>query len=184
MHKTFRNLTLAAALGGLGLALFGAIPSLAQDAAAAAAAAPAPVPDKGDTSWMLVSTAFVILMARRTSVKLFFTKVDIWLIVAEIVIILLFFYGHYTSTAPQRNAIMPFFSFSSEYFLYGVSIILITVLFPLALVMKLLEVKEEHGEELSPAAVFKMKLSAYMVLAGGFIIRLAFVYAGQLSKLA
>jgi len=27
-------------------------------------------------------------------------------------------------------------------------------------------------------------LRAYMVLAGGFIIRFAFVYAGQLSKLA
>jgi protein NrfD len=112
------------------------------------------------------------------------TKLDIWLIIAEIVIILLFFYGHYTSTAPQRNSIMPFFSFTSEYFLYGASIILITILFPLALVMKLLEVREDHGDELPPAAVFKMKLSAYMVLAGGFIIRLAFVYAGQLSKLA
>ena len=30
--------------------------------AAAAAAAPAPVPNKGDTAWMLVCTAFVILM--------------------------------------------------------------------------------------------------------------------------
>jgi len=135
-------------------------------------------------SALSAGAALVILMARKTSVKLFFTKVDIWLIVAEIIILLLFFYGHYTSTAPQRNAIMPFFSFTSEYFLYGVSIILITIFFPLALVLKLLEVTEEHGDELSPAAVFKMKLSAYMVLAGGFIIRFAFVYAGQLSKLS
>ena len=35
----------------------------AAPAAAAPAAAPAPVPNKGDTSWMIVATAFVILMS-------------------------------------------------------------------------------------------------------------------------
>jgi formate-dependent nitrite reductase membrane component NrfD len=78
---------------------------------------------------------------------------------------------------------MPFFSFTSEYFLYGVSTLLIAILFPLALVFELIEGKEEHGEELSPSVVLRMKMSAYMVLVGGFIIRFAFVYAGQLSKL-
>ncbi|MFJ3056941.1 ammonium transporter [Herbaspirillum sp. NPDC087042] len=40
-----------------------AAPAAAAAAApAAAAAAPAPVPNKGDTAWMLISTAFVILM--------------------------------------------------------------------------------------------------------------------------
>lgn len=40
-----------------------AAPAAAAPAApAAAAAAPAPVPNKGDTAWMLISTAFVILM--------------------------------------------------------------------------------------------------------------------------
>jgi Amt family ammonium transporter len=53
------------ALLGVGLV---ALPMLvsadaAPDAAAAAAAAvPAPVPNKGDTAWMLISTALVILM--------------------------------------------------------------------------------------------------------------------------
>ena len=78
-----------AAAAALGLALFTSTPSLAQDAVAAApaaaeavAAAPAPeatpapaeeaapafptletsVPDKGDTTWMLFSTAAVLLM--------------------------------------------------------------------------------------------------------------------------
>jgi len=134
-------------------------------------------------SALSTGAALIIVMAQRTSVKLFFTKVDIWLIFAEIVLILLFFYGHYTSTAPQRNSIMPFFSFTSEYFLYGVSTLLIAILFPLALVFELIEGKEEHGEELSPSVVLRMKMSAYMVLVGGFILRFAFVYAGQLSKL-
>ncbi len=41
-----------------------AAPSAAPAAAAAApAAAPAPVPNKGDTAWMIVATAFVILMS-------------------------------------------------------------------------------------------------------------------------
>lgn len=135
-------------------------------------------------SALSAGAALVIIMARKTSVKLFFTKVDIWLIVAEIVIILLFFYGHYTSTEPQRNAIMPFFTFTSEHFMYGIAILLIAVLFPLALVLKLLHVAEDHGDELPPAAVQKMKWSAYMVLLGGFIIRFAFIYAGQLSRLS
>jgi ammonium transporter, Amt family len=60
---------LFAALGGAALML--AMPALAQDvaaavapaAAAAPAAAPAPVPNKGDTSWMLVSTALVLMMS-------------------------------------------------------------------------------------------------------------------------
>ncbi len=40
-----------------------ATPAVAAAAAHAAAAAPAPVPNKGDVSWMLVSTAFVLLMS-------------------------------------------------------------------------------------------------------------------------
>lgn len=135
-------------------------------------------------SALSTGAALLIMMAKRPSVKLFFTKVDIWLIFAEIVIIFLFFYGHYTSTGPQRLSIMPFFSFTSEYFFYAASIILIWILFPLALVLKLMEVKEEHGDTLTSSQLFKMKLSAVMVLLGGLIIRLAFLYAGQLSRLS
>jgi Amt family ammonium transporter len=56
-------------LGVLGGALLVAVPWLAfgeeaaAPAAAAAAAAPAPVPNKGDVSWMLVSTTLVIMMS-------------------------------------------------------------------------------------------------------------------------
>ena len=38
-------------------------PAAAEPAASAAAAAPAPVPNKGDTAWMLVCTALVIMMS-------------------------------------------------------------------------------------------------------------------------
>ena len=62
--------------------------------------------------------------------------------------------------------------------------LLLLVIFPIALVMKFLEVKEDHGEELTADALFKMNLSALMVLAGGLIIRFTFVYAGQLSHLS
>jgi Amt family ammonium transporter len=40
-----------------------AAPAAAPEAAASAAAAPVPVPNKGDTSWMMVSTLLVIMMA-------------------------------------------------------------------------------------------------------------------------
>jgi Amt family ammonium transporter len=47
------------------LALFGAMPAWAQEAATAAAASPVPAPsvDKGDVAWMLVSAALVLMMS-------------------------------------------------------------------------------------------------------------------------
>lgn len=77
---------------------------------------------------------------------------------------------------------MPFFTFSHEYFFYFLSIMLVAILLPLALVLKLIEMKEDHVEALTRTTIFRMNLSAVMVLIGGFIIRLAFIYAGQLSK--
>jgi formate-dependent nitrite reductase membrane component NrfD len=53
---------------------------------------------------------------------------------------------------------------------------------PLALVLKLIEIKEDHAETLTRSTILRMNLSAIMILVGGFIIRLAFIYAGQLSK--
>ncbi len=56
---------LAAGLGGAVLALALVEPSLAQTPTveAPAAAAAAPVPNKGDTAWMLISTALVLMMS-------------------------------------------------------------------------------------------------------------------------
>src|SRR4051812_120963 len=50
---------LKASLAGLALAAFSGAAAFAQDAAAAAA----PVPNKGDTAWMLISTALVLMMS-------------------------------------------------------------------------------------------------------------------------
>ena len=135
------------------------------------------------TSALSSGAALIILIAQRSSTRLFFTKVNIWLITAEIVILALDFLGHFTGTAPHRESVMPFFAFTSEYFLFGVALLLIALLFPLALVLMWLSLKEGPEGELA-AARFRMKLSAAMVLAGGFIIRLAWVYAGQLIKLS
>lgn len=52
----------AAPAGAAAPAAAPAATAAAAPAAAPAAAAPAPVPNKGDTAWLLVSTAFVILM--------------------------------------------------------------------------------------------------------------------------
>ena len=51
-----------AALGLLCVAGFAGV-AFAEDAAPAAAAAPAIVPNKGDTAWMLVSSALVLMMS-------------------------------------------------------------------------------------------------------------------------
>ena len=53
----------AAAAPAAAPAASAAAPAAAEAASAAASAAPAPVPNKGDVSWMLVSTLLVIMMA-------------------------------------------------------------------------------------------------------------------------
>jgi Amt family ammonium transporter len=63
--KTFTRIALG--LGAVGAVALAAHPALAQAAADAAAAAPPPIPepsiDKGDTAWMLVSSAIVLMMS-------------------------------------------------------------------------------------------------------------------------
>ena len=63
--KTVPTLGTAAKAVGLGIlaATLLAGAAFAQDAAAPAAAAAAPVPNKGDTAWMLVSSALVLMMS-------------------------------------------------------------------------------------------------------------------------
>lgn len=135
------------------------------------------------TSAMSAGAAFMIMIAKEKKVKLFFTKVDIWLILAEMILLPLFFYGQYTSSGAHRESILPFFSLSPEYFWYGMGMLFLLTVLPVALVMKFAEIKEDHGDELTGEALLKMKISALMVLAGGLVIRLSFVYAGQLSHL-
>jgi Amt family ammonium transporter len=65
ISESFAPLARAAVLGTLALTAFGTLAAFAQETAppaADAAAAAAPVPDKGDTSWMMVSTILVLFM--------------------------------------------------------------------------------------------------------------------------
>ncbi len=132
-------------------------------------------------SGMSTGTALMIIMARKNEVKLFFTKVDIWLIFTEIMVLLLLFYGHYTSDAVHRLAIMPFFNTSHQFFPYFLSIVFLGIFLPLAIVLKFLEVTGDHSVELTPSGKFLMNASAVLVLLGGLVVRFALVYAGQLS---
>src|SRR3990167_3668452 len=56
----FTHYSLKKLFGALGMLLLATLPMLAFGDEAAA---PAPTPDKGDTSWMLVSTALVLMMS-------------------------------------------------------------------------------------------------------------------------
>ena len=130
--------------------------------------------------------AMIVIIAHKPEIKFLFTKIDIWLIVAELVVIMLFFYGLYTSTAPYKKAIEPFFSLTSEHFIFTMALIAIFLLLPLALRLKLGELKEFedgfHGE-FTREQIFRMNFAAILVLAGTLILRAAIVYAGQLTKL-
>ncbi|XOF32755.1 MAG: NrfD/PsrC family molybdoenzyme membrane anchor subunit [Candidatus Electrothrix sp. YB6] len=133
------------------------------------------------TSGMSTGAAVMIIVAKNKEVKLFFTKLDIWLIMAELLVLALLFYGHYTADAAHRAAIMPFFDTSHGHFPYFLSIVIIGIVLPLAIVLKFLEVTGKHTEELTMSGLFLMNTSAVLVLIGGLIVRFALVYAGQLS---
>lgn len=135
-------------------------------------------------SGLSTGAAFAILIAKLDKAKLFFTKVDIWLLFAEILVLLLLFFGQYASTAAHRAAIMPFFSSSHELFSYALSIVVLAIILPLAIVLKYIEVKTDHSGPISDSAKALMVCSAMLVLIGGFIIRYAIVYAGQLTSLS
>ncbi len=132
-------------------------------------------------SGMSTGAAVMIIVAKRPEVKLFFTKLDIWLIFGELLVLALLFYGHYTSDAAHQAAIMPFFNSSHDTFPYFLSIIVIGIVLPLAIVFKFLEVTGKHTDELTGFGLFLMNVSAVLVLVGGAVIRFALVYAGQLS---
>jgi len=131
--------------------------------------------------------AMIVIIAKKAEIKFLFTKIDIWLIVAELVVIALFFYGLYSSPAPYKKAIAPFFSLTSEHFIFTIALIAIFLLLPLALRIKLGELKEFkdgfHGE-FTKAQILRMNIAAILVLAGTLILRAAIVYAGQLTKLS
>jgi formate-dependent nitrite reductase membrane component NrfD len=135
-------------------------------------------------SALATGAAVIILISTRSSTQLFFTKINLWLITADLVIMGFDFLGHLTSVASHKESILPFFTYTSQYFVFGLALVIIALLFPLALVSMWLCVKEGRRGEPSAAARFRMKLSAAMVLAAAFIIRLAWIYAGQLTKLS
>ena len=118
------------------LSLLCALPALAQDAAAAVApvAAAAPIPDKGDTTWMLISTILVILMTI-PGLALFYgglvrskniLSILMQVFVGFCVISLLWvFYGYSLAftgavSAEEATSLTPFIGGLSKMFLAGV----------------------------------------------------------------
>lgn len=135
-------------------------------------------------SALTTGAALVIILNRKIPARIYFTKALVWLLWAEIITIFLFFFGQLTSSSARRQAVMPFFSFTPNYFLFETAFALIGILLPLGLVLKFLRVNEDGPEQISPGSVLRMKLSAYLVLAGGVILRLGWVYLGQLGRLS
>jgi len=125
-RKTVTGASLAL-LGGAALLIAG--PALAQ--ATAAVTPPAPVPNKGDTSWMLVSTALVLMMSV-PGLALFYgglvrTKnmlsvlTQVFMIVA-IVSLLWVTYGYSMAfTSGGTGALAPFVGSFDKLFLKGVT---------------------------------------------------------------
>jgi formate-dependent nitrite reductase membrane component NrfD len=132
-------------------------------------------------SGLSAGTALLIIIAKDNSEKLYLTKIDVGLIGAEIIIILLFFASQLTSTAPHVAAIAPFFT-RGFYFPFWIATFLIGIFLPIALVMDIIKISLSRTEYVK-FPIFRMHLSAWLVVIGSFIIRQAFVYVGQLSSI-
>jgi len=137
------------------------------------------------TSGMSTGAALLIILAKKDSVKLFFTRVDIWLIIFEGAVMALLYYSHYMSAAASRESVMPLFTMGSHYFPYFVTILIFSIILPLFLVLKFLDAtgKRSRGVVLNFRQKCEMNASAILVLIGGLVLRFELVYAGQLSKL-
>ncbi|HEX9078310.1 MAG TPA: NrfD/PsrC family molybdoenzyme membrane anchor subunit [Desulfuromonadaceae bacterium] len=121
-------------------------------------------------SALTAGAACMIILARQAKVKLFFLKLNVWILAAELVIMPLFTIGQLTAHA---HALMPDFSFIYDYLLYG-----------LAIILSLGILKGREEEHPLPATVSRrMLLCACLVLLGGLILRFTMVYEGQLSRL-
>ncbi len=117
-------------------------------------------------SGLVSGSAMIILIARNYQEKLYFTKLNIWLTTAEIVLVLLFYYSHLTSTAPHREALIPFFT----------AVLFAGIIFPIALELPVITARRP--------APLRVHLIAVLILLGNLAIRVAFVYVGQLSSLS
>jgi len=139
-------------------------------------------------SALSAGAALIVIIAKDNEIKYLFTKIDVWLIVIELLLIPLYFYGLYVSSEPYKRALEPLFSLKGEYFIYTIALILVFLFLPLALRLKIGELSEfeEKGIEhkFTKGQIFRMNLAAGLVIAGTLILRAAIVYAGQLIKLS
>lgn len=131
-------------------------------------------------SGLSTGAALLVIIAKDRMEKVFFTKADIALIATEIVIIILFCYAHLTSTSPHVESIAPFFT-KGYYFPFWITVFLLGIFLPMALVLDVARVK---GFSVLGLEKLRIHLSACLVLIGGLVTRLAFVYVGQLSSLS
>ena len=76
------------------------------------------------------------------------------------------------------------FPFDRNHVLFTASFFLIGICIPLVLILRFCGMDEKYSEELTPTAVLRMKLGAFLTISGGLMIRLWWVYFGQLSKLS
>ena len=116
-----------AALGLLCVAGFAGV-AFAEDAAPAAAAAPAIVPNKGDTAWMLVSSALVLMMSipglalfygglvRTKNMASILTQV---FAIVSMVGVLWAFYG-YSEAFTDGGSLTPYVGGLSKAFMHGI----------------------------------------------------------------
>ncbi len=130
-------------------------------------------------SSMTTGAALFLILSRDKPTRLFFARALAWMIGAEIAAIPLYYVGQLTSSPAKREAMLPFLSFTN-YFM--ISFVLVGICVPLALVLSFLQVNEKRGE-ISGASIPRMRLGAYLVLAGGLVLRIGWVYLGQMARL-
>ncbi|MFC1669859.1 NrfD/PsrC family molybdoenzyme membrane anchor subunit [Spirochaetota bacterium] len=119
-------------------------------------------------SGVSTGAAIIILLSKDHGERLFFTKIDLGLLITEALLIILFVIGMATSTAMHKTA---------ANFILGGSMTPVFWIFILGIGISLpafLEIMELKGREI-PAS-----LAAILVLMGGLLLRFIMVNAGQM----
>jgi formate-dependent nitrite reductase membrane component NrfD len=122
-------------------------------------------------SGLSTAAAVIILMAKSDYEKHLFSKIDVFLIIVEIGLIIHMVMGYYAGGEAQVDAIQILINgdFSTMFFVFLIGL---GLLFPLAL-----EVLELMGLKMS------VILPAILVLIGGLVFRILMVDAGQLTRI-
>lgn len=121
-------------------------------------------------SGLSAASAIIMYMSKTEGEKKMFIKMDLFLILIEMFLIIHMFMGFMASTQVQQEAVQLFFG--GQYTLvFWIFVVIIGMVIPA--ILEILELKKYHIPKLLPVI---------LVLFGSLMLRIIITYAGQISR--